>query len=127
MVQSARRELRKGLLTPTVPKVLTPLNAIVVERECDLIIDVQCNGSMLCGVLVDGEARVNMMTIPTMRYLGLRIDKSTSITLKMANEQVVRLEVISNVAITIMKVSINVDFHVILKKDEAYPMILSRA
>jgi hypothetical protein len=126
MVQSARRELRKGLLTPTVPKVLTPLNAIVVERECDLIIDVQCNGSMLCGVL-DGEARVNMMTIPTMRYLGLRIDKSTSITLKMANEQVVRLEVISNVAITIMKVSINVDFHVILKKDEAYPMILSRA
>jgi hypothetical protein len=54
MVPSARRELRKGLSTPKVPKVPTPLNAIVVERESDLIIDVQCNGSVLHGVLVDG-------------------------------------------------------------------------
>jgi hypothetical protein len=56
MVPSTRRELRKGLLTPKVPKVLTPLNAIAVERECDPIIDVQCNGSVLRGVLVDGGA-----------------------------------------------------------------------
>ncbi len=40
MVPSARRELRKGLLTPKVPKVPTPLNVIVTERECDPIIDV---------------------------------------------------------------------------------------
>jgi hypothetical protein len=56
MMPSARRELRKGLSTPKVPKVPTPLNAIAVERECDPIIDVQCNGSVLRGVLVDGGA-----------------------------------------------------------------------
>jgi len=56
MVSSARRELRKWLSTPKVPKVPTPLNAIAAERECDLIINVQCNGSVLHGVLVDGGA-----------------------------------------------------------------------
>jgi hypothetical protein len=56
MVASAWKELRKGLSTPKVPKVPTPLNAIVVECECDLIIDVQCNGSILCRVVVDGGA-----------------------------------------------------------------------
>jgi hypothetical protein len=30
---------------------------------------------MLCGVLVDGGARVNVMTILAIRYLGLRIDR----------------------------------------------------
>jgi hypothetical protein len=40
MVPSARKELRKGLSTPKVPKVPTPLNAIAAERECDPIIDV---------------------------------------------------------------------------------------
>ncbi|CAK9867234.1 unnamed protein product [Sphagnum jensenii] len=40
MMPSARRELRKRLSTPKVPKVPTPLNAIAAERECDPIIDV---------------------------------------------------------------------------------------
>jgi hypothetical protein len=40
MVLSALRELRKGLPTPKVPKIPSPLNAITVERECDPIIDV---------------------------------------------------------------------------------------
>jgi len=44
LVPSARRELKKGLSTPKVPKVPTPLNAIAAERECDLVINVQCNG-----------------------------------------------------------------------------------
>jgi hypothetical protein len=61
MAPLARRELRKGLSTPKVPKVCTPLNAIAVERECDQIIDVQCNGSVLHGVLVDGGVGVNVM------------------------------------------------------------------
>jgi hypothetical protein len=127
MVPSARRELRKGLSTPRVPKVPTPLNAIAAERECDPIIEVQCNGSVLHGVLVDGGAGVNVMTIPAMRYLGLKIDKPASVTLKMANKRVVRPEgVISNVVITIMKVSTIVDFHVVLEEDGAYPMILGR-
>ncbi len=72
--------------TPKVPKVPTPLNAIATERECDLVIDVHYNGSVLRGVLVDGGARVNVMTIPAMRYLGLKIDRPASITLKMANK-----------------------------------------
>jgi len=76
MVPSARRELRKGLSTPKVPKVPTPLNAIAAERECDPIIDVQCNGSVLREVLVDGGAGVNVMTIPAMRYLGLKASLS---------------------------------------------------
>jgi len=127
MAPSARRELRKGLSTPKVPKVPTPLNAIAVERECDPIIDVQCNGSMLHGVLVDGGTGVNVMTILAMRYLGLKIDRPTSVTLKMANKRVVRLEgVINNVVITVMKVSTIVDFHVVLEEDGAYSMILGR-
>jgi hypothetical protein len=126
MVPSTRRELRKGLSTPKVPKVRTPLNAIVAERKCDLIIDVQCNGSVLRGVLVDGGAGVNV-TIFAMRYLGLKIDRPASITLKMANKRIVRPEgVISNVVITIMRVSTIVDFHVVLEEDGAYPMILGR-
>jgi len=119
--------LRKGLSTPKVPKVPTPLNAIVAKHECDSIIDVQCNGLMLRGVLVDGGAKVNAMTIPAMRYLGLKIDRPTSVTLKMANKQVVKPEgVISNVVITVMKVSTIVDFHVVLEEGGAYPMILGR-
>ncbi len=54
MVPLVQRELRKGSLTFKVSKVPTPLNAIAAEHECDLIIDVQCNGSMLCGMLMDG-------------------------------------------------------------------------
>jgi hypothetical protein len=127
MVPSARRELRKGLSTPKVPKVPTPLNAIAAERKCDPIIDVQCNGSVLRGVLVDGGAGINVMTILAMRYLGLKIDRPTSVTLKMANKRIVRPEgVISNVVITVMRVSTIVDFHVVLEEDGAYPMILGR-
>jgi hypothetical protein len=83
--------------------------------------------SVLRGVLVDGGARVNVMTIPAMRYLGLKIDRPALVTLKMANKRVVRPEgVISNVVITIMKVSTIVDFHVVLEEDGTYPMILGR-
>jgi len=67
------------------------------------------------------------MTIPTMKYLGLKIDRPTSITLKMPNKRVVRLEgVISSVMIIVMRVFTIVDFHVVLKEDGAYPMILGR-
>ncbi len=66
------------------------MNAIVVEHECDLIIDVQRNGLVLRGMLVDGGAGVNVMTILTMRYLGLKIDRLASITLKIANKRIVR-------------------------------------
>jgi hypothetical protein len=46
------------------------------------------------------------MTIPIMRYLGLKIDRPTSVTLKMANKRIIRPKgVISNVVITVMKVS----------------------
>jgi hypothetical protein len=127
MVLSARRELRKGLSTPKVPKVPTPLNAIAIEHECDPIIDVQFNGSMLRRMLVDGGAGINVMTILAMKYLGLKIDKLASITLKMANKRVIRPEgIISNVVITVMRVSTIVDFHVVLEEDGAYLMILSR-
>jgi hypothetical protein len=124
MVSSTQRELKKGLSTPKVPKVPSSLNAIAVERECDLIINVQCNGSMLRRVLVDGGAGSNVMKIPAMRYLRLRIDRPTPVTLKMANKRVVKPEgVINNVGITIMRVSTIVDFHVVLKEDGAYLML----
>ncbi len=115
MVPLIQRELRKGLSTPKVPKVPTPLNAITAERECDPIINVQCNGLMLRGVLVDGGVGINVITNPRMRYLRLKIDKLTSVTLKMANKWVVKLKgVINSVAITIMRVSTIVNFHVVL-------------
>jgi hypothetical protein len=67
-------------------------------------------------MLVDGRAGVNVMTILAMRYLGLRINKPASVTLKMANKQVVRPKgMINSVAIIIMKVSTIVDFHVVLE------------
>jgi len=56
IVPLVRKELKKGLLTPKVPKVCAPLSVIVVERECDLIINVQCIEILLCEVLVDGGA-----------------------------------------------------------------------
>jgi len=56
------------------------------------------------------------MTIPTMKYLGLKINRPALITLKMANKQVVRPKgVISNVVITVMRVSTIMDFHVALE------------
>jgi hypothetical protein len=67
------------------------------------------------------------MTIPAMKYLGLRIDKLASVTLKMANNRVVRPKgMISSVVIIVMRVSTIMDFHVVLEEDGAYPMILSR-
>ncbi len=133
MVPSVRSELRKGLSTPKIPKVPTPLNAITAECECDLIIDVQCNGLVLCEMLVDGGVRVNVMTIPAMKYLGLKIDKPTLVTFKMANKQVVSNKqvgrpkgIINSVVIIIMRVSTIVDFHVVLEENGVYPMILSR-
>ncbi len=75
---------------------------------------------------MDGRTRTNVMTIPTMKYLGLKIDRPTSITLKMANKRIVRLKgIINSVAITIMKVSTIMDFHVVLEENGAYLMILS--
>jgi hypothetical protein len=90
MVPLARRELKKGYSRPKVPKVPSPLNAIAAEHECDLIIDVKCNGSMLRGVLVDGGVGVNVMIIPAMRYLGLKIDRPASVTLKMVNKRIIK-------------------------------------
>jgi hypothetical protein len=127
MMPLAQRELKKGLSKLKIPKVPTPLNAIATKHECDPIIDVQCNGLVLCKMLVDGRAKINVMTIPAMRYLGLKIDRRALVTLKMANKQIVRLEgIINSVTIIIMKVSTVVDFHVVLKEDGAYLMVLSR-
>jgi hypothetical protein len=67
------------------------------------------------------------MTIPAMRYVGLKVDRPTSVTLKSVNRCVVRPKgVINSVVIIIMKVSTIVDFHVVLEEDGAYLMILGR-
>jgi hypothetical protein len=76
---------------------------------------------------MDGGARVNVMIIPVMRYLSLKIDRLALVTLKMANKRVIKpKEVISSVVITIMRVSTIVDFHVVLEENGAYPMTLGR-
>jgi hypothetical protein len=68
------------------------------------------------------------MTILAMRCLGLKIDRPTSVTLKMANKRIIKLEkIINNVAIIVMRVSTIVDLHVVLEEDGAYPMILGRS
>ncbi len=118
--------IEERLLTLKVPKVPTPLNAIVAECECDPIIDVQCNGPVLCEVL-DGKVGVNVMTLFAMRYLRLKIDKPALVTLKRVNKQVIKLEgIINSVVIIIMKVSTIMDFHVVLKENGAYLMILDK-
>ncbi len=40
MVPSIQKELKKGLSVPKIPKVPTPLNAIITKFEGDPIIDV---------------------------------------------------------------------------------------
>ncbi len=90
MVLLAWKELRKGLSTLKIPKVPTPLNAIIAQCECDPIIYVKCSGSPLRQVSMDGGVGVNVMTILAMKYLGLKIDKLDLVTQKMANKQVVR-------------------------------------
>jgi hypothetical protein len=66
-------------------------------------------------MLVDGRAGVNVMTIFAMRYLRLKINRPASITLKMANKQIVKPEgIMSSVTIVIMKVSTIMDFHVVI-------------
>jgi len=72
---------------------------------------------------VDGRAKIDVMTILVMKYLRLRIDRLTLVTLKMANKQIIKLGVINSVVITIMRVSTIVDFYVVLKEDGAYLMI----
>ncbi len=47
----------------------------------------QCNGLVLREMLVDGGVGVNVMKIPGMRYVRLKIDRLTSVTLKMANKE----------------------------------------
>jgi hypothetical protein len=67
------------------------------------------------------------MTIPSMRYLRLKTNRLSSITLKMANKQVIKpKKVIRSVTITIMRVSTIVNFHVVLEENGAYLMILGR-
>ncbi len=81
---------------------------------------------MLLRMLVDGRVQINVMTILAMRYLRLKIDRPTSVIFKMANICVVKLKgMINNVVIIVMRVSTIVDFHVVLKEDGAYLMILS--
>jgi hypothetical protein len=124
---STQKELRKGLLTHKVPKVPTPLNAITTKHECDPIIDVQCNGLMLRKVLMNGKVGANVMKIHIMKYLGLIIDKPALVTLKMVNKWIGKPEeIINGVIIIVMKVFTIVDFHVVLKEDGAYLMILRR-
>ena len=127
MVPSVRKELKKGLSAHKVPSIPQTLNTIAVQQEYDLIIDVRYNGSMLRGVLVDGGAGVNVMTIPAMRYIGLEIERPSSITLKMANKRICKPQgMISNVCINVLGISTAVDFHVVLEEDKSYPMILRR-
>ena len=116
MVPSVRKELKKGLSAHKVPSIPQTLNTIAVQQEYDLIIDVRYNGSMLRGVLVDGGAGVNVMTIPVKRYIGLEIERLSSITLKMANKRICKPQgMISNVCINVLGISTAIDFHVVLE------------
>ncbi len=67
---------------------------------------------------MDGRVKINVMTIFRIRYLRLKIDIPTLITLKMVNKWVDKLKgVINSVAITVMGVTTLVDFHVVLEED----------
>ena len=80
---------------------------------------------MLRGVLVDVGAGVNIMTIPAMRYIGLEIERPSSITLKMANKIICKSQgMISNVCINVLGIPTAVDFYVVLEENGSYPMIL---
>ena len=83
-----------------------------------VIIDVEYNDFMLRGFFVDGGADVNVMAIPTMRYIGLGIERLSSITLKMANKRICKPQgMISDVYINVLGISMTVDFHVVLEEN----------
>ena len=70
---------------------------------------------------------MNVMTIPAMRYIGLEIERPSSITLKMSNKRICKPQgMISNVCINVLGISTAVDFHVMLEEAGSYPMILGR-
>ena len=75
MIPSVRNELKKNLSAHKVPSIPQILSTITVQQEYDLIMDVGCNDSMLEGVLADGGAGMNVMTIPAMKYIGLEIER----------------------------------------------------
>lgn len=110
-----------------VPSIPRSLNTIVVEQFYDPIIDVGCNGSMLRGVLVDGGVCVNVIIIPAMKYIGLEIERHSSMNLKMTNNKICKWQgMIFNVCINVLGIFTAVHLHVMLEEDESYSMILGR-
>lgn len=86
IVLSICKKLKKNLPSHKVASVLQSLNIIAVQQEYDPIINLGCNGSMLRGVLNNDGADVNVMIIPTMRYIGIEIERPLLITLKMGKK-----------------------------------------
>lgn len=83
---------------------------------------------MLKGVLVNDEIDVNMMTILAMRYVGLKIQRPLSITLKIINKRIYKLQdMISNISINVLRIFTTINFHVVLEDDGLYIKILSKS
>ena len=93
LVPSVRKELGINLSTHKVPSIFQSFNTIAVQQEYDPIIDVGYNGSMLRGVLVDGGVLMNVMTILTIRNIGLEIERPSSITLKWPIKKFINLKI----------------------------------
>ena len=63
-----------------------------------------------------------------MRYVGLKIEKPSSITQKIVNKKTNKPQgMISNVCINVIKISIAVDFHMVLEENRLYSLFLGRS
>lgn len=69
------------------------------------------------------------MTIPAMRYIGLEIEITSSITFKMANKNICKSQgMISNVCyLNILGIFTDVIFYMVLEEDGFYLIILGRS
>ena len=102
MILLVHKELKKSLSAHKVPSIFQSLNTIAVQQEYDPNIDVLYNGSMLRGVLMDGGASVNVITILAMIYTYFEIERLLSIISKNTNKKIYKLQyMISNVCINI--------------------------
>jgi hypothetical protein len=93
--------------------------------SCAPLVEAVFHGIPLKGILVDGGAGVNVVTISKMEILGLQCDRQSKCNLWMANKERVKPKrVITTINILVLKVTTTLDFQVIQSEIKAYPMIL---
>ncbi|MCO5592621.1 hypothetical protein L7F22_046624 [Adiantum nelumboides] len=99
-----------------------------VEME-DIVPTIDCfiKGTLVQKGLVDGGAKICIMTEATMHRLNLKIHKTPEVQVKMAdNSKAKCLGMVRDVRVHALGVKQELDFHIMSSKGNGYPLILGR-